>query len=69
MLELLAIEGSIITIDASGCQKEITSLSSKNKGDYILALKGNQKLLHQDVKNRVELAQKEDFIGIKYSYC
>jgi hypothetical protein len=56
LLELLEIEGSIITIDAMGCQKEITSLISKKKGDYILALKGNQKLLHKDVRNWFELA-------------
>jgi predicted transposase YbfD/YdcC len=68
LLELLEIEGSIITIDALGCQKEITSLISKKKGDYILALKGNQKLLHQDVSNWFKLAREEDFRGRKYSY-
>ena len=68
LLELLEIEGSIITIDALGCQKEITSLIGKKKGDYILSLKGNQKLLHQDVNNWFKLAKKEDLIGRKYSY-
>lgn len=68
LLELLEIEGSIITIDALGCQKEIASLIIKKKGDYILALKGNQKLLYQGVKSWFELAQKEEFKGRGYSY-
>jgi predicted transposase YbfD/YdcC len=37
-----------------GCQKDITSLILKKKGDYILALKGNQKILHKAVKDWFE---------------
>ena len=68
LLELLEIEESIITIDAVGCQKEIAALIIKKKGDYLLALKGNQKLLHKDVKNWFELARKEEFAGREHSY-
>lgn len=68
LLELLEIEGSLITIDAMGCQKEIASLIVKKKGDYILTLKGNQKLLHKGVKDWFNLAQKENFYGRNYSY-
>ena len=68
LLELLEIEESIITIDAMGCQKEIAALIIKKKGDYLLALKGNQKLLHKDVKNWFELARKEKFAGREHSY-
>src|SRR4028119_817260 len=68
LLELLEIAGSIITIDALGCQKEIAALIVKKKGDYLLALKGNQKLLHEDVKNWFELARKEEFSGREHSY-
>jgi predicted transposase YbfD/YdcC len=50
LLELLEIEESIITIDALGCQKEIAALIIKKKGDYLLALKENQKLIHKDQK-------------------
>ncbi|MEY3868019.1 MAG: hypothetical protein RLZZ338_1910, partial [Cyanobacteriota bacterium] len=42
IIEMLEIAGSVITIDAMGCQKDIASLIIKKKGDYILALKGNQ---------------------------
>jgi hypothetical protein len=40
----------------------------KKKGDYLLALKGNQKLLHKDVKNWFELARKEECAGREHSY-
>ena len=68
LLELLGIEKSIITIDAMGCQKEIAALIIKKKGDYLLALKGNQKLLHKDVKDWFELARKEEFASREHSY-
>lgn len=68
LLEMLEIAGSIITIDALGCQKEIAALIIKKKGDYLLALKGNQKLLYKDVKDWFELARKEEFAGREHSY-
>jgi predicted transposase YbfD/YdcC len=68
LLGMLEIEGNIITIDALGCQKEIASLIIKKKGDYLLALKGNKKLLHKAVKNWFELAKQEDFMGREHSY-
>jgi predicted transposase YbfD/YdcC len=50
LIEMLEIAGSVITINAMECQKDITSLIIKKKGDYVLALKGNQKLLYKAVK-------------------
>ena len=68
LIEMLEIAGSVITIDAMGCQKDITSLIIKKKGDYILALKGNQKLLYKAVKEWFEVAQKVDDLGRDYNY-
>jgi hypothetical protein len=42
LLEMLAIEGAIITIDAMGCQRDIAQKVIGKKADYVLALKGNQ---------------------------
>lgn len=50
LLELLHIEGCIITIDAMGCQKAIAAKICDKNADYLLALKGNQGTLHEDVK-------------------
>ena len=49
LLDLLAIEGAIVTIDAMGCQRDIAAKIIDKKADYVLALKGNQGTLHEDV--------------------
>jgi predicted transposase YbfD/YdcC len=50
LLEMLEIEGAIITIDAMGCQRTIAQQIIDQKADYVLALKGNQTSLHDDVR-------------------
>jgi predicted transposase YbfD/YdcC len=49
LLQLVDIKGAIITIDAMGTQKAIAEKVIEQKADYVLALKGNQETLHQDV--------------------
>jgi predicted transposase YbfD/YdcC len=50
LLNLLAIEGAIVTIDAMGCQRDIARTIRDKKADYVLALKGNQGSLRADVE-------------------
>src|SRR6478672_6548479 len=50
LLEMLTIEGAIVTIDAMGCQREIAQKILDKGADYILALKGNQGTLREDVE-------------------
>src|SRR3954447_2969652 len=50
LLDMLAIEGAIVTIDAMGCQREIATKIIDQKADYLLALKGNQGSLREDVE-------------------
>jgi predicted transposase YbfD/YdcC len=50
LLDMLAIEGAIITIDAMGCQRDIAQKIVDKKADYVLALKGNQGSLREDVE-------------------
>jgi len=50
LLEMLAIEGAIVTIDAMGCQRDIAAKIVAKKADYVLALKGNQGTLREDVE-------------------
>jgi predicted transposase YbfD/YdcC len=50
LLSLLAIEGAIVTIAAMGCQREIAKTIIDQKADYVLALKGNQGSLREDVE-------------------
>jgi predicted transposase YbfD/YdcC len=50
LLAMMAIEGAIVTIDAMGCQREIAQQILHQKADYVLALKGNQGTLREDVE-------------------
>jgi predicted transposase YbfD/YdcC len=46
LLRLLEIKGCLVSIDAMGCQKQIAQQIVDQKGDYLLAVKGNQARLH-----------------------
>jgi len=50
LLDMVAVEGAIITIDAMGCQRDIARKVIDKKADYVLALKGNQGSLRDDVE-------------------
>ena len=54
LLQMLYIKGCIITIDAMGCQKNIAQCIVEKEADYVLALKGNHKNLHNDVQKIFE---------------
>jgi predicted transposase YbfD/YdcC len=49
LLEILDLHGAIVTLDALGCQKEIAAKIRERGGDYVLAVKGNQDHLEDDV--------------------
>ena len=67
LLSMLAIEGAIVTIDAMGCQRDIAKTILDKKADYILALKGNQGTLQDDVKLFVDEQKAVDFKDVKIS--
>ncbi|WP_419906276.1 ISAs1 family transposase [Hoeflea sp.] len=50
LLELLALKGAIVTIDAMGCQRKICQQIIDQEADYVIGLKGNQGSLHEDVE-------------------
>jgi len=49
LLEMLTLKGTIVTVDALNCQRDIAQQIVAQGGDYVLALKGNQGTLHDDV--------------------
>jgi predicted transposase YbfD/YdcC len=60
LLDMLYIEGCIVSIDAMGAQKKITRIIVKNnKADYVLNLKGNQETLHEEVAEYFEDLKKD----------
>lgn len=50
LLDLLDLNGCIVTMDAMGCQTAIANQIVQRGGNYVLALKGNQPTLYADVQ-------------------
>jgi hypothetical protein len=51
LLRVLELSGCIVTLDAMGCQKKIAKEIIEADADYVLALKGNQETVHEEVKS------------------
>lgn len=54
LIDLIECAHSVISIDAMGCQKEITAKIIDHKADYVIALKANQGLLYEQVVDFME---------------
>jgi predicted transposase YbfD/YdcC len=50
LLKTLYLRGSIVTLDAMGCQKSVASKLREKGAEYVLALKSNHKDLYKDVE-------------------
>ena len=61
LIKQLAIDGAIVTIDAMGCQKDIAKAIIDQKADYILAVKDNQKELHESIIDVFKLTENKAF--------
>lgn len=53
LLEALYLKGLLVSIDAMGCQREIAAKIREKGADYLLAVKGNQPSLHNEVRWRM----------------
>ena len=63
LLDMLFLEGCIVTIDAMGAQKKIVEkIINDNHADYVINLKGNQETLHNEVIEYFEDLEKEGVI-------
>jgi predicted transposase YbfD/YdcC len=51
LLNALQLAGAVVTIDAMGCQREIAKLIVEKQADYVLAVKDNQGLLAEQVRD------------------
>jgi predicted transposase YbfD/YdcC len=67
LLGMLAIDGAIVTIDAMGCQRDIAGAILDKKADYVLALKGNQGSLREDVEVFVAEQKAKGFVDAEVS--
>jgi predicted transposase YbfD/YdcC len=66
LLQLLDLEGALVTIDAMGCQKEIAAQIRQSNGHYVLAVKENQPTLYADIQRCFLQAIETDFEGLRY---
>jgi predicted transposase YbfD/YdcC len=67
LLELLEISGSIVTIDAMGCQTAIAEAIVAKKADYVLAVKENQPTLYAGIESHFLDHMDDDFARVKVS--
>lgn len=68
LLKVLELDGAVVSIDAMGCQTAIAAQIVEQNGDYVLALKGNQGDLFEDVVQLFEQARQQSFSGIEHDY-
>ena len=67
LLEILSLQGCLVTIDAMGCQTEIAAKIVAGEADYVLAVKGNQPTLHAGIEQFFLDHLEDDFARVKVS--
>lgn len=70
LVQVLELNGCVVTIDAIGCQVELARQIVNKGGDYVLALKQNQGHLYEDVRDLfvLEFEARAPFRWVKYDY-
>jgi len=68
LLRALELSGCIVTADALHCQKETAKEISEADADYVLALKGNQGTLHEEVTSFLDDAAKRGWKGVAHAH-
>jgi predicted transposase YbfD/YdcC len=69
LLELLDLEGAVVTIDAMGCQKEIAADLIDGGAQYVLAVKENQPHLSEDIERAFEEVLDRGEPGVDFTEC
>jgi len=68
LLDVLDIAGCIVTIDAMGCQTEIATKIVQQEADYMLAVKGNQGTLAEDIAELFTGFEQDRWHQVNYDY-
>jgi predicted transposase YbfD/YdcC len=68
LLEMLALHGCVVTIDAIGCQTEIAAKIVEQEADYVLAVKGNQGRMHEDINDLFAGFEESEYADVAYDY-
>ncbi len=65
LLELLDVQGALVSLEAMGCQKEIAARIVAGGGDYVLTVKENQEHWHADIEDCFIEAYDNDCQGVR----
>lgn len=65
LLEMLAIEGAVVTLDAMHCQKETAEKIRAAGADYVLQVKANQPMLHEQLQQLFLDYGEQDYRGVR----
>lgn len=68
LLKQIALPGTLITIDAMGCQKEIAREIVKGQGHFVIAVKDNQPTLREFIESHFEEHLERDLEDLRYRY-
>ena len=68
LLRALELTGCVVTVDAMGCQKNVAKEIHEADAEYVLALKGNQGTLHQEVKEFLDDAAAHGFRDVAHQF-
>jgi len=68
LLQLLDLQGAVVTIDALGCNRNIAERILQAKGDYLLQVKANQETLQVKMQNLMKEYELEKFAGVDHDY-
>jgi len=68
LLEILTVQGCVVTIDAMGCQTEIAQKIIEQQADYMLAVKGNQGTLSEDITDLFVGFEQAQWQAVQHDY-
>ena len=69
LLKLLELSGCIVTVDALGCQVEVAQAIRDRQADYVLAVKGNQGTLYEDIEDLFKGAEEVAYREVAYDHA
>jgi predicted transposase YbfD/YdcC len=69
LLELLDLDGAVVTADAMHCQKKTAEAIIQRGGNYLLQVKDNQHQLHEDLRLLFQECMRTDCHGVPYAYA
>lgn len=69
LLDGLVLEGTIVTIDATGTQKKIAEKIIERKADYVLSVKDSQPSLAEAVERFFRIREKDRWRSYSHRFC